>query len=116
MAVLTEIVFEGMESSEAVRDRIEGEIEKLERFHDRITSCRVVLHAPNNHKTHGGLFETRIHMALPGHQEVNVAHTHHKDHAHENAYLAIRDAFAAARKQLQSGEQKREDAAKCHAR
>jgi hypothetical protein len=30
--------------------------------------------------------------------------------------MAIRDAFAAARKQLQSGEQKREDAAKRHAR
>ena len=114
MTVLTEIVFEGMESSDAARTRIESEIDK--RFHDRITSCRVVLQAPNNHKTHGGLFETRIHMALPGHQEVNVAHTHHKDHAHEDAYVAIRDAFAAARKQLQNGERKREDSAKRNAR
>ncbi|MBL4719938.1 MAG: ribosome-associated translation inhibitor RaiA [Alphaproteobacteria bacterium] len=116
MAVVTEIVFEGMESSEAARKRIDAEIQKLERFHDRITSCRVVLQAPNHHKAHGGLFETRIHMALPGNQEVNVAHSHRNDHAHEDAYVAIRDAFAAARRQLQDKDRKLEGAVKRHSR
>lgn len=43
MQVPYEITFEGMAASDAVRARIEKEIGKLERFHDRITSCHVAI-------------------------------------------------------------------------
>lgn len=109
-----EIVFESMDPSDAVRARIEQEAEKLARFHDRITSCRVVIRAPKQHKHHGGLFETRIHMSLPGHQEVNAQKSPVADHAHEDAYVTIRDAFAAARRQLQDKTRKLEGAVKQH--
>ena len=114
MTVPLEVIFEGMAASDAVRVRVEGEVEKLERFHDRITSCRVVVQAPNHHKHHGGLFETRIHMALPGGLEVNVGRHHDKDHSHEDVYVAIRDAFAAARRQLQDKDRKLEGFVKHH--
>lgn len=114
MLVPLEIVFEGMDSSEAVRTRIEQEVEKLEQFHDRITSCRVVIQAPKHAKRHGGLFETRIHMSLPGHQEVNAQKSPGADHAHEDAYVTIRDAFAAARRQLQDKDRKLEGFVKQH--
>jgi len=46
MQIPLEVVFEGMEPSEAVRARIRRESSRLERFHARITSCRVVIELP----------------------------------------------------------------------
>jgi cold shock CspA family protein/ribosome-associated translation inhibitor RaiA len=97
-----QIVFEGMDPSDAVRARVEREIEKLTQFHDRITSCRVVLTAPDRHKTKGGLFRTKIVLVLPGGGEVVVDHNHPKDHSHEDIYVSIRDAFNAAQRQLKT--------------
>lgn len=101
MQVPSEISFVGMDPSDAVRRRIEKEISKLGRFHGRITSCHIVVEAPGHHKRKGGLFNVRIFMALPGGGEVKVNRSPKLDHAHEDAYVAIRDAFAAARRQLQ---------------
>lgn len=114
MQVPLEIVFENMDSSDSIRARIEDEVKKLAQFHDRITSCRVVIEAPKHHKSHGGLFETRIHMTLPGHVEINAQKSPGLDHAHEDAYVTIRDAFAAARRQLQDKGQKLEGSVKQH--
>ena len=49
------------------------EAEKVERSHGRIASCQVVEKVPNHH---GGLFETRIHMTMPGDLEVNIGRHH----------------------------------------
>ena len=114
MPVPLEIVFETMDPSDAVRTRIKQEFDKLSRFHDRITSCRVVIKAPKKSKRHGGLFETRIHMGLPGGREINVHRNPTADHSHENAYVAIRDAFAAARRQLRDKSAKLGGAVKRH--
>ena len=114
MEVPLEIVFENMDTSDAIRARIESEMEKLAQFHDRITSCRVVIQAPKHHKSHGGLFEARIHMTLPGRAGINVQRNPGPDHAHEDAYVTIRDAFAAARRQLQDQGRKMEGSAKQH--
>lgn len=114
MQIPFEITFEGMDPSDAVRARIEKEIGRLERFHDRITSCRVAVKAPGKHKRHGGLFEVRIYLVIPGGGEVSVRRNPASDHAHEDIYVAIRDAFAAARRQLQDTDRKMEGTVKTH--
>lgn len=114
MQIPYEITFEGMDPSDAVRARIQKEIDRLERFHDRITMCRVAIKAPGHHKRSGGLYEVRIYMVLPGGGEVSVKRNPALDHAHEDAYVAIRDAFAAARRQLQDKERKIEGEIKTH--
>ena len=44
MQIPLQITFEGgLTTSEALRTRIEREAAKLERFHDRISSCRVAM-------------------------------------------------------------------------
>ncbi|MFZ5834724.1 MAG: HPF/RaiA family ribosome-associated protein [Pseudomonadota bacterium] len=115
MQVPYEITFDGMDPSDAVRARVEKEINRLERFHDRITSCRVAITAPGKHKRQGGLFDVRIFMAIPGGAEVAAQRNPGKDHAHEDVYVAIRDAFAAARRQLQDKDRKIENNVKLHA-
>ena len=114
MQVPHEVTFEGMDPSDAVRARVQKEVERLERFHDRITSCRVAIRAPGHHKRSGGLYEVRIYMALPGGGEVAVQRNPVKNHAHEDVYVAIRDAFAAARRQLQDKDSKIEGEVKLH--
>ncbi|MHA1569203.1 MAG: HPF/RaiA family ribosome-associated protein [Alphaproteobacteria bacterium] len=114
MQIPLEIVFEGMDPSDAVRDRIEQEVAKLEQFHDRITSCRVVVEAPRHHKAQGGLFGVRVHITLPGHVAVEAQRNPDRDRSHEDAYVAIRDVFKAARRQLQDRRRKQQGKVKAH--
>lgn len=96
-----QIVFEHMESSEALRQRVLQELADLERVFDRITSARVSLNAPPREHRKGYLYRTNIHLVLPGGREVAVSSNPHEDRAEHDMYSSIQDAFAVARRQLQ---------------
>ena len=100
MQVPWEITFQGMDPSDAVRARVEKEIERLERFHPRITSCKVVVEARAHRKRHGDLYAVRVHVVLPG-AEATASRNPPEDHSHEDVYVAVRDAFKALARQLQ---------------
>ena len=101
MEVPLEISFKRTQPSDALRAAIEREAAKLERYHDRITTCRVVIEAPGHHRRKGGLFGIRLHLVVPGHREVVVTRSPSEHHAHADPYVSIRDAFDEARRQLQ---------------
>jgi cold shock CspA family protein len=102
MQIPLKIAFEGgLTSSEALIARIEREAEKLEQFSDRITACRVVMVGRSGRHRQGDLYEVRIFIVMPGRGEVAASRNPPADHAHEDPYVAIRDAFSAARRQLQ---------------
>ncbi|MBT6442569.1 MAG: ribosome-associated translation inhibitor RaiA [Alphaproteobacteria bacterium] len=101
MTVPLEIVFQGIDPSEAIEQRIRAEVQKLERYHKRITACRVVVDEAHRRHSKGNLFQVRVHMTVPGHGDLVVNQNHGDNHAHEDAYVAIRDSFAATRRQLQ---------------
>ena len=94
------ISFRGMEPSPALEARVREHVEHLEHFCDRITSCHVVIDAPHRHHHKGQLYEARIQMHIPG-REIIVNGQGPHDHAHEDPYVALRDAFAAAERQLE---------------
>jgi len=100
MQVPLEITFRGMDPSESIDKEIRNHVESLEKFYDRITSCHVTLELPHRHKTHGKQFDVTIIMAVPG-RELVVSHRPGKDETHTDAYIAIRDAFRAMRRELQ---------------
>jgi ribosome-associated translation inhibitor RaiA len=101
------IVFENIDPSDAVRRRIQEEIAHLEQFHGRLTSCRVVVGAPEKHKHKGKLYQVRIHLAVPGHAEVAVRPSTAGHQWNEDPMVAIRNAFDAARRQLQDKTKKK---------
>lgn len=103
-----QIVFEGIQHSDAVEARIKEEMAKLEQFSDRITNARVVVARPQHRHHKGDLFQVRIHLVVPEASDIVVSREPGADEAHEDCYVAIRDAFKAARRQLQDG-RKRED-------
>lgn len=109
-----EIVYEGMDPSGAVDDRLREEVDKLEQFFGRITSCRVVIEKPHQHHQKGNLYAARIHLTLPGQGEIAVSRHPGEHHAHEDVYVAIRDAFKAARRQLQDVARKKQGKVKSH--
>jgi ribosome-associated translation inhibitor RaiA len=100
MQIAPQITFEGSESSDAARSVILKEIERLETHNQRITGCRVTVIAPSHKHRHGTGFEVRIWLTIPPHENIVVNHPASNDARHEHAQVAIRDAFAAARRQL----------------
>jgi cold shock CspA family protein/ribosome-associated translation inhibitor RaiA len=101
MQVPLQIVFEGLDSSEALESLIRSEAEKLERIFDRITAARVVVEAPHRKNQASKIYEVRIHLTLPGGRDVVVDRDPGRSHAHDEAAIAVRDAFKAAARQLQ---------------
>lgn len=103
-----QITLHGLTRSEALEDQIRRRAARLERFHGAITSCRVVVEHPHQHRHQGGQFVVRLHIGVPG-GEVVVNHDHSED-----VYIAVRDAFDAARRQLEDHVRRRDGGAKAH--
>jgi ribosomal subunit interface protein len=89
-----------MEPSEAVESRIREKTDDLERFYDKITSCEVAVDSPHQHQRKGRIFTVRIEIHLPD-AVVLVTTEKQQNPAHEDIYVAIRDAFDAAVRQVE---------------
>lgn len=100
MQLPLQITFRHMEPSPALEMRIRELAARLDRFNDRIMSCRVVVEAPHQHHRQGQLFAVRIDVTVPG-GELYADRTRDAGHAHEDPYVAARDAFDAIRRQLE---------------
>jgi ribosome-associated translation inhibitor RaiA/cold shock CspA family protein len=89
-----------MDTSEAVAARIRERAEELERFFDRIISCRVVVECRHPRRLQGNLFRVRVDLKVPG-REIAVGRDPAAHHAHEDVCVAIRDAFDTTRRLLE---------------
>lgn len=96
-----QITVRDMEHSAALDERIRAKVEKLERIYSPLMGCRVVAEAPHKHKHQGKHFAVRLDITVPG-REIVVNHEHHED-----IYVALRDAFDAAKRQLEDYVEKR---------
>lgn len=115
MEVTPHISIEGIAPSDAIRSRIEHEIEKLERFFGRVTACRVVISKPQRRHHHGDLYAIAVHLTLPDGRDIHADRNPPLDHAHEDVYVAVRDVFKAARRKLQDEARKLRGDTKHHA-
>lgn len=113
MQVPVQVTFRNMDRSDAVEANILERSKKLERFFDRIISCKVVVEAPHRRHTKGKLFDVRIDLVVPG-KELVINRNGPKNHAHEDVYVAIRDAFNAAVRVLEDHSRKSRGEVKAH--
>jgi ribosomal subunit interface protein len=95
-----QVTWRNVEKSEALEAEIQARAEKLDEFHDHIMSCRVVVEASHRHHHQGNLYRIRIDLRVPDHELV-VTRDPGDEHAHEDIYVTVRDAFDAMRRQLQ---------------
>ena len=68
---------------------------KLEHLHPQITACRVTIALPHNRQQQGKRFDVRVDISVPG-KELVV----NRERGDEDMYITLRDAFDAARRQL----------------
>jgi cold shock CspA family protein/ribosome-associated translation inhibitor RaiA len=131
MQLPIQITFRNMDSSPAVEAKVCEEAEKLSEFHDSIMGCRVMVEIPHQHRQQGKRFHIRIDLTVPG-GEIVVKHEpslhisiqrtgtekRMKEQEiaapHKDIYVAIRDAFKAARRRLQDYARKQSGAVKQH--
>jgi cold shock CspA family protein/ribosome-associated translation inhibitor RaiA len=100
MPIPLQITFRNMPASAAVRARVLECAQKLEQLHNRLMSCRVVVRAPNRHHHKGNLYHVSIDAKVPG-SEIAVNRDPGEHHAHEDVYVAVRDAFNALGRRLE---------------
>lgn len=108
MPIPLNISFHGMDSSSALEDHIREKVEMLEQLHPNLTRCNVTIEKPHHHKHQGNTFNVRIDLYVPG-DEIVV----NRD-ANEDAYIALRDAFDAAKRQVVRHAQKKRGDVKRH--
>ncbi|MFN6951652.1 MAG: HPF/RaiA family ribosome-associated protein [Albidovulum sp.] len=96
-----QIVFHGIDASPAATDAIRGRLGKCGQVFDRITALRVVgaKRSSRGHERH--LCRVEIDAEVPG-GLIAVNHKSGDRGAQEDLHVAIRDAFDAARRQLEA--------------
>lgn len=99
MKTPVQITFRHMEPSEAVRARVLELVQRLERFHHRIIGCSVVIEAPPGEHRNGAPFDIKLALTVPGH-DLHAQSDHCAHESHEDVYIALRDAFEKAKRQL----------------
>jgi cold shock CspA family protein/ribosome-associated translation inhibitor RaiA len=114
MQVPLRVTFQDIEHSDAVETRIREEAEKLEQFYDRITSLQVVIARPQHRHRKGDTYRVKLHMTIPGAADIAINRDPDATGAHEDVYVTIRDAFKAARRQLQDFARMRQGNVKEH--
>jgi ribosome-associated translation inhibitor RaiA len=100
VTIPVQITFRHMESSAAVETRIRELTDHLGTFSDRIQSCRVVLDSPHRHHHQGKVFAVKVQLHVPG-EDVVVDMERPQRDGHDDVYVVLRDAFDAAKRQLQ---------------
>lgn len=137
MLIPLKITFRDIAPSPAIESNIREKAAKLDGFYDRVMSCHVIVEAPHRHHHKGKAYHARIHMTVPGGElvinrtpkrpatvktpslepppkELLGSHVPSKHGAHEDLYVAIRDAFNAAARKLQDHARRRRGKVKLH--
>lgn len=89
-----------MDASPALEQFVRRWAAKLARVYERIGGCEVMIERPHQSQRHGQHVHVRIALAVPG-PAIVISRDPELDGAHEDPYVAVRDAFRAARRQLE---------------
>jgi ribosomal subunit interface protein len=101
MKLPLQVTFRNMDHSESIEANVRERASKLDQFFEHIMCCRVVVEASHRHHHKGNLYHVRIDMTVPR-GELVVSRDPGQHQAHEDPYVAVRDAFNAARRQLEN--------------
>ena len=94
MLLPLQITLRNIAQSAALDELIHEHADKLQTFHPKMSRCRVTVERAG-HQQQGQQFVVRIGIKVPG-AEIAVDRQHSED-----AHVAVRDAFDAARRQLE---------------
>jgi ribosomal subunit interface protein len=113
MKLPLEVTFRNLDRSAAVEASVREHAERLDRFFPDIMSCRVAVEASHKHHHKGNLYTVRVDLTVPD-AEIVASRGPGNNHAHEDVYVAVRDAFEAVRRQLEDYARRRRREVKHH--
>ena len=100
MQVPLEVVLKNVEHRQMVEDVIYEKIAKLEQVCDHVTSCKVLVEQNPTHQKSKFSYHIRIDVHLPPHHEIVVKRDSGRN-VHEELPKVVREAFMAARRQVE---------------
>ncbi|HEY3276648.1 MAG TPA: HPF/RaiA family ribosome-associated protein [Syntrophorhabdaceae bacterium] len=106
MVLPLQISFHEVDRSEALEARIREGATKLDRFHETIMKCRVVVEAPHRRHRTGNSYHLRIDVSVPGKELVVDREPGDRD-THDDVYVMVRDAFEAMERKLKDYDRKK---------
>jgi ribosome-associated translation inhibitor RaiA len=94
------LTFHHIERTGALEARMREIAERLRRHHDDITHCHITIEDLMDDAPDTAPFAAKIHLSLPGAQ-IHADSTGPNGEGHEDAYAALRGAYASVGHQLQ---------------
>ena len=113
MQLPLQVVFRNMDASPAVEAKVRERVAQLEHVYSPIMSCRVAVEAHHKHHHKGNLYHVRVDLKMPE-AEIVASREPGEHHAHEDVFVAVRDSFDAARRQLEDYARHRRGDVKSH--
>lgn len=108
MKIPLQITFRNMPHSDAIETKITEKAAKLDRYYDRIMSCRVVVEESQRRQHQGKLFSVHIDITAPG-KELAVTREENED-----PYVAVRNAFNTATRWMEEHASRKRGKIKTH--
>jgi ribosomal subunit interface protein len=113
MKIPLQITFRNVARSDLIEAYVHERAESLEKYAEQVVGIRVVVESPHRRHRKGQLFHVRVEVAVPG-GDLIIRRDPAEKHAHEDVFVATRDAFAAARRRLQDYARRRRGDVKRH--
>ncbi len=113
MRPILEVNYRNVDKTPQLENLIEEKLAKLREVCGDLVSCRVSLEKPQQHQRVGNPFRVRLDLKVPGREVVTVRESSEGD-MHDPLPKVIRDAFAAARRQLKEYRKKKQGEVKVH--
>lgn len=114
MQIPLQITFRKIKRSPALEAEVREHAAKLDKFYDRIMSCRVVIEEQHKHHLRGNHFQISLDVTVPG-GELVASREPDEHHAYTDVHVAIRDAFDSMRRQLEDFARQHDQRLKVHA-
>jgi ribosome-associated translation inhibitor RaiA len=100
MQVPLQLEFRNMDHSGALEAAVRERIDKLEPFADSIIRCRAIIELPRRRIAQGEVYHVLLDIEVPG-SEIIVTRDPRPLEAHVDPFLAVKQAFDVAERQLQ---------------
>lgn len=109
------ISFRNLAPSDSLETEVRRRAAKLMKVgRERLIACHVVISAPNRRRQQGKLYAVNLRLELPR-GSLPINRNPPMDHAHEDAHVAIHDAFDAALRRLAEFRRRIDGRVKTHA-
>lgn len=107
METQVDVTFRGTPADTDIEALVHREAHKLERYGQKLVSCRVAIERPQRHQQNGSPFRVRLFIGAGLQQPIVVSRDPLESDMHESLRTIVLGAFRAARRQLQSMTERR---------